>query len=112
MSFDRSSDLEVSAEVERRLDRGLAAWARARRLDADDLASIRAQVLARVAEPVADLEPEPMYDSDWLWSLLRPMTALMEQTPSKVSQRVSERVERWLQPLSGGASYKPYLRLA
>lgn len=100
--------MNADPRLEAELDRRLAAWAAARRAGADDLDTIRAQILARVTEPVVELERESAFDPDWLWSLLRPVTALIEQTPADVS----ERVERWLQPLTGDRSDQPYLRLA
>jgi hypothetical protein len=79
------------------LTRRLALWATARRLSEVDAATIRANVLTS--------ETSPAIDSDWLWSLLRPVTELVEvQMPSVI--------ERWLEPLGGAGTYQPYLRLA
>lgn len=54
------------------LDRLLAEWAARHRLTAEQEAQVRASVLAT---PVAERE----LDADWLWSLLRPVTALLDQ---------------------------------
>lgn len=54
------------------LDRLLADWAATHRLTAEQVAQVRARVLAT---PVA----ERALDPEWFWSLLRPVTALLDQ---------------------------------
>ena len=112
MSSHADDGAHLPAEVESQLDRRLAVWASARRLGSDDLSTIRAQVLARVSEPVPQAESEPAFDSEWLWSLLRPVTALVERTAETGEANLSDRIERWLQPLTGDRSYRVHLRLA
>jgi hypothetical protein len=105
--------VRLPPEVESQLDERLAVWANARRLGSDDLAAIRGLVLARVSERVsAELDSEPGLDSEWLWSLLRPVTALIEWTADVGGGNLSDRLEGWLQPLTGEHAYRPYLRLA
>lgn len=54
------------------LDRLLADWAAANRLSVAQVAQVRASVLATQVE-------ERGLDADWFWSLLRPVTALLDQ---------------------------------
>lgn len=54
------------------LDRLLADWAAANRLSVAQVAQVRASVLATPVE-------ERGLDADWFWSLLRPVTALLDQ---------------------------------
>ena len=113
MSGQAEDDVQLPPGIEPELDRRLAVWAAARRLGPDDLERIRAQVLARVsAEGVSTIQiddDESGFDADWLWSLLRPVSALMEMSGE---DRLSDRLGRWLQPLTGGRAYQSYLRLA
>lgn len=74
------------------LDDLLAEWGATHRLTALQAATVRANVLANV---------ESRFDADWLWSLLRPVTALMEQPAARALQRLEER-----------GTYVPYLQLA
>jgi hypothetical protein len=64
------------------------------------------------AQSSAELDATAEFDADWLWSLLRPATALMERSAGVGQSHLSERVERWLKPLTGDRAYQPYLRLA
>jgi len=80
------------------LTRRLSLWANARKLSELDAATIRAHVLASETNVTAQA-----FDADWLWSLLRPVTALAEM-------RVPSVIERWLEPTGG--TYQSYLRLA
>jgi hypothetical protein len=112
VSSDPDGGVQLGPEAAVELDRRLALWASARRLRPDDLVSIRKHVLAHVSEPVAEVDSEPLVDADWLWSLLRPVTALLERSADVGEGNLSERVERWLQPLTGDRAYRPYLRLA
>ena len=70
----------------------LAEWGATHRLTAPQTATVRANVLANV---------ESRFDADWLWSLLRPVTSLIEQPPLRALQRLEER-----------GTYVPYLQLA
>lgn len=54
------------------LDRLLAEWTAANRLSVEQVAQVRASVLATPVE-------ERALDADWFWSLLRPVTALLDQ---------------------------------
>ena len=137
MSNQPDDAVRLPPEVESQLNERLAVWARARRLGPADLEAIRGLVLARVAEPVAseldarwassvlvsselvsselvssELDPRSAFDAEWLWSLLRPVTALMEWKADVGAGNLSDRVERWLQPLTGDRAYQPYLQLA
>jgi hypothetical protein len=111
MSGRPEDDMHLPPGIEPELDRRLGVWAAARRLGPDDLERIRAQVLARVStEGVStDQIDESSFDPEWLWSLLRPVSALMD---TSVEDKLSDRIERWLQPLTGGRAYRSYLRLA
>jgi hypothetical protein len=60
------------------LDDLLSQWATARRVTIGDAARIRQRVLA---DQPAEL------DADWLWSLLRPVTALLDG-PRPLAQTV------------------------
>ena len=142
MSNQPDDAVRLPPEVESQLNERLAVWARARRLGSADLEAIRGLVLARVAEPLpseftaesasaelvssalvsselvsselvsSELDPRSAFDSEWLWSLLRPVTALMEWKADVGAGNLSDRVERWLQPLTGDRAYQPYLQLA
>ena len=112
MSGQPEDELHLPPELEPELDRRLHTWAAARRLGSDDLEHIRARVLARVrAEGVStiQIDDESSFDAEWLWSLLRPVSALMDMSGE---DRLSDRIGRWLQPLTGGRAYRSYLRLA
>lgn len=54
------------------LDRLLADWATTHQLTAEQVALVRASVLAT---PAAQRE----LDAEWFWSLLKPVTALLDQ---------------------------------
>ena len=127
MSNQPDDAVRLPPEVESQLNERLAVWARARRLGSADLEAIRGLVLARVAEPLpsefaaqlasselvsSELDPRSAFDAEWLWSLLRPVTALMEWKADVGAGNLSDRVERWLQPLTGDRAYQPYLQLA
>ena len=112
MSGQPEDDMHLAPGVELELDQRLGAWAAARRLGSDDLERIRMQVLARVSsEGVSgiQIDDESGFDAEWLWSLLRPVSALMDTSGE---DRLSDRIGRWLQPLTGGRAYRSYLRLA
>jgi hypothetical protein len=66
------------------LDGLLSDWATTQRLDDRQAAMIRATVLA----------PEPAIDADRLWSLLRPVTSLIDRASDE------------------SGTYAPYLQLA
>ena len=127
MSNQPDDAVRLPPEVESQLNERLAVWARARRLGSADLEAIRGLVLARVADPLpsefapqlasselvsSELDPRSAFDAEWLWSLLRPVTALMEWKADVGAGNLSDRVERWLQPLTGDRAYQPYLQLA
>ncbi len=137
MSSQPEDVVRLPLEVETQLNERLAVWARARRLGSADLEAIRGLVLARVAELLpselqaqsasselvsselvsselasSELDPRSTFDAEWLWSLLRPVTALMESRADAGRGDLPDRVERWLQPLTGDRPYQPYLRLA
>ena len=127
MSNQPDDAVRLPPEVESQLNERLAVWARARRLGSADLEAIRGLVLARVAAPrpsefaaqlasselvSSELDPRSAFDAEWLWSLLRPVTALMEWKADVGAGNLSDRVERWLQPLTGDRAYQPYLQLA
>lgn len=57
------------------LEQLLADWAATRRLTDVQIASIRATVLAS-----REARTEHELDADWLWSLLRPLTSLIDNT--------------------------------
>jgi hypothetical protein len=104
--------VRLPPEVESQLDERLARWAGGRRLSTHELAAIRAMVLARVSEPVSvEVASEAAFDSEWLWSLLRPVTALIERGAEVGEGNVADRLEAWLRPLTGDRAYQPYLRL-
>ena len=112
MSGQPEDEMHLPPGIEPELDRRLGVWAAARRLGSDDLERIRAQVLARVSiegVPTIQIDYESSFDSEWVWSLLRPVSALMDRS---VEDKLSGRIGRWLQPLTGGRAYRPYLRLA
>ena len=88
------------------LDDLLAEWAAARRLDDGEIAAIRASVFATAADPERSL------DADWLWHLLRPVTALLEPTSNPVGIGLPTRVFRRWPSLSDPSAYRPYLQLA
>jgi hypothetical protein len=85
---DNALDLPPTAAAE--LDRQLATWASARRLTDADVHAIRQSVLAIVAadarRPTAAEAREQAFDSDWLWSLLKPLTALIDRTADSTAQ--------------------------
>jgi len=61
------------------LDQLLSEWASARKLTAPQAATVRASVMAHV---------DSQFDSDWLWSLLRPVTALLDQPSGRGLRRM------------------------
>jgi hypothetical protein len=76
------------------LTRLLAEWAAQYRLTARQVAAVRAEVLQRA-------QSESALDADWLWSLLRPVTALLEHVGELPLARQVE-----------SAYATPYLKLA
>jgi hypothetical protein len=97
MIGERDDRPHLPAAVEVELTVYLAAWADGQRLSDTEASAIRARVLAlasvtTVLEPVPGAERAAGFDSEWLWSLLRPVTALMDRTAD--------------------GPYRPYLRLA
>jgi hypothetical protein len=114
MSHETDAEVHLPSEVDSELDRALSMWATARRLRPAELATIRAQVLARVsaeADASRPVESESRFDADWLWSLLRPVSRLMESAPETGEENLAARIERWLQPLTVERVSQPYLRL-
>ena len=106
----------MTIQSEAELDRLLALWVSARRLRSEDLATVRAEVLARVtveadASASTSRELESGFDPDWLWSLLKPVTRLIESSPGAGDDRLADAMERWLRPLTGDRAYRPYLLL-
>jgi hypothetical protein len=110
--------LELSATAEAALDARLSGWASQRRLSDDQLAALRTAVLATIAEPAqaptisAALDAAPGFDADWLWSLLRPVTDLVERAVNWDESSVPKRFDSWMEPFSGASHLQPYLRLA
>lgn len=94
---------ELPEPVAVELTRLLTEWASTHRLSDADAASIRASVLGAEAS-------EHTLDAEWLWSLLRPVTALLDQSVTGHYHGF----RGW--PLSGdderGTSRVPYLQLA
>jgi hypothetical protein len=64
------------------LDALLAEWAAEQRLTDQQVATLRANVLA---------EGELRFDAEWFWSLLRPVTSLLDQPAGRALQRLEER---------------------
>jgi hypothetical protein len=104
-----NNDLPESVATE--LDRLLADWAVTYRLSSTQVASVRANALA-----AANADSPVELDSDWLWSLLRPLTALLEDAGDVVTSGFNDRRRRgW--PLAtdtedSAAAFLPYLQLA
>ena len=94
------------------LDRRLAQWAARRRIDDRQLAQIRGAVLASAMSNDVLRDAAPGFDNDWLWSLLRPVTELIERTAEVAEIGVPRHLEKWLEPFAGDAPYRPYLQLA
>jgi hypothetical protein len=91
------------------LDRRLTAWAAARRLSDAQLAGIRAHVTGVDATV---LEPAPAFDAERLWSMLRPVTDLVELTANIGEISLPRRFPKWINQFIGTETYQPYLRLA
>ena len=91
----------MMAEAE--LDRRLAMWAAARRLSDEEFAGIRAHVVADAA---------PAFDTEWLWTMLRPVTELVDLTVDITEMPLPRRFPKWINHVIGTESYQPYLRLA
>jgi hypothetical protein len=87
---------------EAELDQRLEAWAAQRKLDDAQLATIRGAIVADAA---------PAVDADWVWSLLRPVTDLVDWTTDMTEMRLPRRFPGWMQQFIGDDSYQPYLRL-
>jgi hypothetical protein len=107
-----SDDNDLSESVATELNRLLADWALPHRLSETEIASVRANVLAAV-----NTETPVVLDSDWLWSLLRPVTALLDDAGDVVTSGFSGRGRRgW--PLKtdtnedSGRALVRYLQLA
>ena len=82
------------------LDRLLAAWATRYRLTQVQVASVRAHVASSESAAPAAL------DAEWLWSLLRPVTALYE----RLDREPADAPAGW--PTSLGQHWTTYLQLA
>ena len=83
------------------LDRLLAAWATRYRLTEAEVASVRANVASSENAAPATL------DAEWLWSLLQPVTALVDRL------ELAEPDEGGFGLLSGsGRPWTTYLQLA
>lgn len=72
------------------LDHLLAEWAARQRLTDLQAKELRAQVLASV-----QLEDDAQLDSDWLWSLLRPLTALLVRLDDEPGRGSGTRAGAW-----------------
>jgi hypothetical protein len=94
------------------LDRRLAQWAAERRIDNAALATIRASVLASSARADVLRDAAPGFDADWLWSLLRPVTDLIDRTEDTTEFGRPRRFAKWMEPFVGNTHYQPYLQLA
>jgi hypothetical protein len=81
------------------LSRLLADWAVTQRLSAAEVARLRANVLAADADTSLDF--------DWLWNLMRPVTALLD-----AAEHSGRAVRQWPFAGAGDRSYTPYLQLA
>lgn len=82
------------------LDRLLAAWGAQHRLTDAQAADVRSHI---VDEPTQTLE------ADWLWSLLRPVTDLLQH----VEEPADAPRARWLRHVPFASdNWTPYLRLA
>jgi len=81
------------------LSRLLAAWAARHRLSSAQVSGVRAQVLATGSVP-------DVLDADWLWSLLRPVTALVEHLDREPGDATVFR------PTGFGQQWTTYLQLA
>jgi hypothetical protein len=101
---------DLPPEVEVQLSHRLATWAEARRIDDAQLQTIRASALAVVT---AETEASTL-DVDWLWSLLRPASALVERGARLGEAELPARFERWLAPVLEGIDdpRRAYVRLA
>jgi hypothetical protein len=75
----------------------LTRWAARQRLTATQVAELRAHVLATSEVTAA-------FDADWLWSLLRPVTDLLEQVGGSRALRYSS--------TDDAVPFTQYLRLA
>jgi hypothetical protein len=81
------------------LSRLLADWAVTQRLSAAEVARLRANVLAADADTSLDF--------DWLWNLMRPVTALLD-----AAEYSGRAVRQWPFAGEGDRPYTPYLQLA
>jgi hypothetical protein len=72
---------ELDSAVDRELDHMLALWAAEHRLGEFEVVAMRAHVSSLAAQP---LDQEPL-DAEWLWSLLRPVTALLDRLSDDTS---------------------------
>jgi hypothetical protein len=100
--------LSSSSDVEQVLERRLALWAATRRMSDAQLLAVRASVLSM--DPLRDAAHG--FDTDRLWSLLRPVTDLIDRAADVTESGLPRRVGKWLEPFVGDAQYQPYLRLA
>jgi len=72
---------ELDSESDRELDHVLALWAAEHRLGEFEVVAMRAQVRSIADRP---LDREPL-DAEWLWSVLRPVTALLDRMSEDTS---------------------------
>jgi hypothetical protein len=72
------------------LDHLLAEWAAQQRLTDLQATELRAQVVASV-----QLEDDAQLDSEWLWSLLRPLTALLDRLDDEPWRGTATRAGAW-----------------
>jgi hypothetical protein len=107
-----SDDNDLPESVTTELNRLLADWAVTYRFSNTQIASVRASVLA-----AANADTPAELDSDWLWSLLRPLTSLLADAGDVVTSGFSDRGRRgW--PLTtdthedSARTFVPYLQLA
>jgi hypothetical protein len=86
------------------LNRLLSTWAAQQRMTSDQVSALRAHVLAGTATSEA-------LDTDWMWSLLKPVTRLMDRLDFPPAQL--DRAARWLPSATTEAhAWTSYLQLA
>jgi len=72
------------------LDRLLADWAARQRLTDLQVSELRGRVLA-----AAQLEDSQTLDAEWLWSLLRPLTMLLDRLDDEPRHMTGARAGAW-----------------
>jgi hypothetical protein len=83
----------------------LSAWAAQQRMTSGEVSVLRARILASASAEAAEAP-----DADWLWSLLKPVTRLLDRLGDPPADR--DPATRWLPSAAEAPQWTTYLQLA